>query len=198
MEDPLPTPSRPGWSRRTTRAAAAAVIGALSIAGAAASGSGDDRESPCVNFGQIGAGLFRGAEPDRRCLRHLAALGVRTVVNLRDEKAASEDEKTEVLALGMRYASMPMSGFDRPSATGVQRVLEFIAASGNQPVFLHCKRGRDRTGVIVAAYRVTNDGWAAEKALLEAEDFGLAWWQFRMRRFIRELDAHGDVKEAAQ
>lgn len=113
-------------------------------------------------------------------------------MNLRDEKDASEDEREEVLALGMRYANMPMSGFDRPSATDVQRVLAFIEVSGNQPVFLHCKRGRDRTGVVVAAYRVTNDRWAAEKALVEAEDFGLAWWQIRMRRFIRELDAHGD------
>jgi tyrosine-protein phosphatase SIW14 len=174
------------------RATAAGVFAALWLAGTVVAGGGAAQESPCVNFGQVGAGLFRGAEPDQRCLGHLAALGVRTVVNLRDEKDASEDEKEVVLALGMRYANMPMSGFDRPSATDVKRVLAFIGASGNQPVFLHCKRGRDRTGVVVAAYRVTNDGWAAEKALVEAEDFGLAWWQFRMRRFIRELDTNGD------
>jgi tyrosine-protein phosphatase SIW14 len=192
MEAPLLTALRPGCSRRTARATAAGVFAALWLAGAVAAGAGAAQESPCGNFGRVGAGLFRGAEPDRRCLGHLAALGVRTVVNLRDEKDASEDEREEVLALGMRYANMPMSGFDRPSATDVQRVLAFIEVSGNQPVFLHCKRGRDRTGVVVAAYRVTNDRWAAEKALVEAEDFGLAWWQIRMRRFIRELDAHGD------
>jgi protein tyrosine/serine phosphatase len=152
------------------------------------------QESPCVNFGRVSAGLYRGAEPDRDCLGHLAALGVRTVVNLRDEKDASEDEQAGVLALGMRYLNLPMSGFDRPSAIEVQRVLTVLGTSENQPVFVHCKRGRDRTGVIVAAYRMTNDGWAADRAVKEAKDFGLAWWQFKMKKFLRDFDGNGAVE----
>jgi protein tyrosine/serine phosphatase len=166
---------------------AAGVLGVLCLAGAA----GD--AVPCANFGQVNAGLYRGAEPDDDCLEHLAALGIRTVVNLRDEKDASEDEQAGALALGMRYVNAPMSGFDRPSAAEVRRALAVIRASENQPVFVHCRRGRDRTGVVVAAYRVANDGWETGKALQEAKGFGLAWWQFGMRRFIRDLDSNADA-----
>ena len=186
--------SRPRRPRRRARATAVGVFGALWLAGATGAVAAVTQESPCVNFGRVSAGLYRGAEPDRDCLGHLAALGVRTVVNLRDEKDASEDEQAGVLALGMRYHSMPMSGFDRPSAIEVQRVLAILKASENQPVFVHCKRGRDRTGVIVAAYRMTNDGWAADRAVKEAKDFGLAWWQFKMKKFLRDFDGNGAVE----
>jgi len=172
---------------------AAGVLVALWLAGAAgeAAAATASQQAPCANFGQVSAGLYRGAEPDDDCLEHLAALGIRTVVNLRDEKDASEDEQAGALALGMRYVNMPMSGFDRPTAAEVQRALAVIRASENQPVFVHCQRGRDRTGVVVAAYRIANDGWAAERAMQEAKGFGLAWWQFGMKRFIRDLDRGG-------
>jgi tyrosine-protein phosphatase SIW14 len=166
----------------------AGLLGTLCLgaeAGAAVAGS---REVPCDNFGQVGAGLYRGAEPDPRCLEHLAGLGIRTVVNLRDEKDASADERKRALALGLRYFNIPMSGFGRPSAAEVQRVLAMVRVSENQPVFVHCKRGSDRTGVIVATYRIADDGWTAERAVQEAEGFGLAWWQFRMKKFIRDFE----------
>ena len=155
-------------------------------AGVASAGS---REAPCENFGQVGAGLYRGAEPDARCLEHLAGLGIRTVLNLRDEKDASADERKRALVLGLRYFNMPMSGFNRPSAADVQRVLAMVRAPENQPVFVHCKRGSDRTGVIVAVYRIADDGWTAERAVQEAQGYGLAWWQFRMKKFIREFES---------
>jgi protein tyrosine/serine phosphatase len=164
------------------------ALGALCLAGAAwLATAATFQEAPCANFGRVGPGLYRGAEPGERCLGHLAGLGIRMVVNLRDEEEASDHEQSEAVALGMRYVNLPMSGFERPSVAEVQRVLAVIRTSENQPVFVHCKRGRDRTGVIVAAYRMTQEGWTAERAVQEAERFGLAWWQFGMKGFIREF-----------
>jgi protein-tyrosine phosphatase len=116
------------------------------------------------------------------------------IVNLRDEEDASEREQAEAIALGMRYVNIPMSGFGHPEADEVRRVLTTIRASGNQPVFLHCKHGRDRTGAIVAAYRMAHEGWPAERAVQEAKEFGMAWWQFRMRKFIRTFGANASLK----
>jgi len=61
------------------------------------------QESPCVNFARVGEGFYRGEEPDQRCLKHLAGLGIRTVVSLGDEAGASELERAKVVALGLRH-----------------------------------------------------------------------------------------------
>ena len=166
------------------------MIGAVGMATAAA-----HRSAPCSNFGQVAPGLYRGAEPNERCLDHLAKLGIRTVVSLRDDEEASEDERTQTSVLGIRYVNLPMSGIDRPSVAQVQRVLAVVCRPENQPVFVHCKRGRDRTGVIVAAHRMSHEGWPAERAMQEAKSFGLAWWQFRMKRFIRKFSGNTSLQQ---
>jgi len=145
-------------------------------------------EAPCGNFGQVGPDLYRGAEPDDPCLDHLAARGVRTIVNLRDERDASERERLRAASLGMTYVNLPMSGFGRPALAEVRTILAALLAPGAGPVFVHCKRGRDRTGVVVAVYRMAHDGWTAGRAIDEAKRFGMAWWQFRMKGFIEEFD----------
>lgn len=175
--------------------AAGVAVGAGGVAVGAAGREADaPGEPPCANFGQVRPGLYRGAEPDDDCLEHLVGLGITLVVNLRDDDEDSGREQARVVALGMRYVNMPLSGFGRPSLDAVRRVVAQTAAAGNQPVFVHCRRGRDRTGVIIAAFRMGHEGWAAERAIREAEDFGLAWWQFRMKQFI--LDFGAEVQSA--
>ena len=56
----------------------------------------------------------------------------------------------------------------------------------NQPVFVHCKRGSDRTGTVIAVYRMRNDGWTDDEAIKEAKKFGFGWWQFWMKDYIED------------
>lgn len=180
------------------RAAWAAVGVAIGSVGVVVAAAGMEAYAtggvPCANFGRVHPGLYRGAEPDDACLEHLAGLGITMVMNLRDDDEDSGREQARVVALGMRYVNMPLSGLGRPSLEAVRRVVARITDAGNQPVFVHCRRGRDRTGVIIAAFRMGHEGWTAERAIREAEDFGLAWWQFRMKRFM--LDFGADVQAA--
>jgi protein tyrosine/serine phosphatase len=161
------------------------------VAAVAAARAGPLPEAACANFGAVAPGVYRGAEPGGACLANLARLGVRTIVDLRDDEDRTRQERSGAAALGLRYWNLPMSAFGRPSRETVRRVLEVVGAPENQPVFVHCKRGRDRTGVVVAAYRMVHDGWAAGRASQEAESFGLAWWQFGMKSFIRSFDPGG-------
>ena len=158
----------------------------LLLASAAAIGPSED--GGCENFGRVDAVLYRGAEPVAACLDHLAALGVRTIVSLRDDEDDTVRERGLVEARGMRFTSIPMSGLRRPDPSEVRRALEVIGDGGNQPVFVHCRRGRDRTGVVVAAWRMSHEGWTSEQAYEEAKRFRLAWWQVRMKDFIREFE----------
>ncbi len=136
------------------------------------------------NFHQVNENLFRGAQPKEGGLQRLKQLGVKTIINLRDNDERARAEETEARAAGLRYFNIPMDNFDRPADKTVEQVLALIAATDNQPIFLHCKRGSDRTGTIIAIYRIEHDGWTSAKAKDEAKRYGLGFWQLGMKDYI--------------
>jgi protein tyrosine/serine phosphatase len=140
------------------------------------------------NFHVVNARLYRGGQPRAGGLKKLAALGVKTVINLRDDDAREAEEEREARSLGLRYFNVPLSRTHRPDARQVDELFALMDAAGNQPVFVHCKRGADRTGALIAVYRVSHDGWTAERALEEAERYGMGFWQRGKKDFIRDYD----------
>jgi protein tyrosine/serine phosphatase len=84
----------------------------------------------------------------------------------------------------MDYVAAPMRGLSAPTDAQVARVLELIE-NGPAPVFVHCEHGADRTGTIVACYRMKTDGWSAERALVEAKTYGFSVFQIGMRHYVR-------------
>jgi len=136
------------------------------------------------NFHQVNAQLYRGGQPKMGGLQKLKELGVKTVVNLRGEDDHVRAEQTEARSLGLRYYTIAFPEFSKPKDKEVQRVLEIINAAENQPVFVHCHHGKDRTGTIVACYRISHDGWTAKQAKNEAHRYGLSWVEIGMKRYI--------------
>lgn len=139
------------------------------------------------NFHQVNEHLYRGAQPGVEGFERLARLGIRTVINLRDDDERATVEEAAAERMGLRYYNIPFGGFGRPSEAKVEEVLSLIEAKENWPVFVHCKRGADRTGVVIAAYRIAHDGWNAETATHEAKHYGLSWTQFKMKDFISDF-----------
>jgi tyrosine-protein phosphatase SIW14 len=142
------------------------------------------RELP--NFHKVNETLYRGAQPHRGGLKKLSELGIKTVINLRGESEDTQKEQAEAEASGMRYFNIPMPALGRPTDEQVERALAVIDARENWPVFVHCQRGADRTGVIVAVYRILRDQWTAEQAIDEAKRFGMAGIQFRKKGYISD------------
>lgn len=142
------------------------------------------RELP--NFHQINESLYRGGQPQSGGLKKLSELGIKTVINLRGASEDTRKEQAEAEASGMRYFNIPMSALGRPTDEQVERALAVIDARENWPVFVHCQRGADRTGVIIAVYRILRDQWTAEQAIDEAKRFGLAGVQFRKKDYISD------------
>jgi len=77
-----------------------------------------------------------------------------------------------------------MPGLSAPSDDQVARVMAVIENPDNQPVFIHCKRGSDRTGTIAAVYRISHENWTSERAIAEAKRYGMSWAEFGMRSYI--------------
>ncbi len=137
------------------------------------------------NLYKVSEGVYRGAQPTPEGMRALQGLGVRTVVNLREPDADTAGLRGTNLA----YESIPMTAF-HPNDDDVVRFLQVVCAPDRGPVFVHCKRGADRTGLMCAVYRIAVQGWTKEQALDEMTQggFGFCEGYQGLVRYIRALD----------
>jgi protein tyrosine phosphatase (PTP) superfamily phosphohydrolase (DUF442 family) len=137
-------------------------------------------------FLQVNENLFRGGQPTAQGFEQLKGRGVRTVVNLRVE----DSERELVEALGMKYIHIPiaMPIVMRPWKTipeaDIAAFFRAIDDPENQPAFVHCHRGADRTGMLIGMYRIARDHWDGARAYREAREIGLRWW---FRSFKEQL-----------
>ena len=137
-------------------------------------------------FQQVTDRLYRGGQPRDGGLRRLRELGIDTIVNLRGTSKTTKAEEVEARALGFNYFNVALPNWGRPQDSRVRRALLIIAAPQNGRVYVHCKDGVDRTGMIVALHRVTHEGWKTSDALAEAEGRGMRRYQFWMRDYTEE------------
>jgi protein tyrosine phosphatase (PTP) superfamily phosphohydrolase (DUF442 family) len=174
---------------------AAAVIGFAGETNAAIrpANRAQPREIPGIkNFHQVTTNLYRGAQPTAEGMKQLKALGIRTVVNLR----AFHSDKDEVAGTGLksvRFKTKPWHA-EEEDVVGFLRVM---ADTNNLPVFAHCQRGADRTGLMCAMYRICICGWTKAEAIDEMKnggfDFNPAWHD--LVRFIEQADVEKIKRE---
>ena len=138
------------------------------------------------NLHQVDARLFRSAQPEPGGFDALAQRGIKTVINLRMPGDVLPGEQPAAEAHHMTYRPMPLPAWHGPTPAQVDKILALID-SATPPVLVHCRRGADRTGMIVACYRIRHDGWTAERALAEAEEHGMAWVQVGMKSFVEDF-----------
>lgn len=137
-------------------------------------------------FQQVSEKLYRSGQPRDGGLSRLRELGINTIINLRGAGKQTRAEELEARALGFNYYHVALPNWARPQDKRVARILELIAAPKNGRVLVHCKEGVDRTGMIVAMYRITREGWTSDKALVEAERNGMRRTQFWMRDYVED------------
>jgi tyrosine-protein phosphatase SIW14 len=136
------------------------------------------------NFRQVNDHVFRGGQPTSEGFAKLSKLGVKTVVDLREPGDRSRTEEKIVKAAGMQYVSVPMHGMETPSDANVSKVLSLLDNPSAGPVFVHCLRGADRTGAVIACYRINHDHWDNQKALAEARSDGMSIFERSIQRYV--------------
>jgi protein tyrosine phosphatase (PTP) superfamily phosphohydrolase (DUF442 family) len=142
------------------------------------------------NFYKVDDQVYRGAQPTDQGFKDLAKLGVKTVIDLRQIGEHSQpQEEAVVTGLGMRYVSIPMKGMSTPNDKQVADVMALFNDRTSGPVFVHCKRGADRTGMVVAVYRISHDHWDNSKALSEAKSDGMSIFQTAIKHYVSNFKA---------
>jgi protein tyrosine/serine phosphatase len=138
------------------------------------------------NFGVVDDSYYRGAQPDGRDYDDLAALGVKTVIDL--TRNGRDNERGIVERTGMTFYRIPLSTSERPSDGAVKQFLAIVNDPANQPVYVHCQGGQHRTGVMTAVYRMTKYGWTETKAYDEMKQykFETFWGHPELRSFVHE------------
>ena len=121
------------------------------------------------NFGKVNEHYFRGSQPKGSDYRDLAALGVKTVIDL--QKDGPSSEASTVTAAGMKFFRIGMTTSQAPTDAQIAQFFEIVNNPANQPVFVHCAGGRHRTGTMTALYRMTNEGWTPAQAYNEMKQY---------------------------
>jgi tyrosine-protein phosphatase SIW14 len=155
--------------------AAIASVFALAVIGTAQTGPTSPSttfKTQIGNFGQMDSGFFRGAQPLQSDYQSLKDLGVKTVIDLRNDP--TDYERPSVEKLGMKYVNIPMSGWQKPKDSDLQQFLSLVSDPSTGTVFVHCKAGIHRTGVAGAAYRMSRNGWNYDSAYQEMKNYNFS------------------------
>ncbi len=137
------------------------------------------------NFGRIDSTYYRGAQPKGHDYADLAALGVKTLINLTSDDSDSAEESLAKQA-GMKYVQIPMTTRKIPTVEELASFLKVVNDPASQPIYVHCVGGRHRTGVMTAIYRMTHDGWNADQAFKEMKryKFGADFLHPEFKEFV--------------
>ena len=149
------------------------------------------------NFGQMDERFFRGGQPKtEEDYKALAALGIKTVIDLTDDP--KEYEKPLVESLGMKYIHIPMIAKKYPTPAATEAFLKTIKDPETGKFFVHCAGGRHRTGAMGAVYRYENYNWDFDQVYKEMKqyDFYTSWGHGAFKDFVKDYHAKKQANAA--
>lgn len=149
------------------------------------------------NFGQMDDHFYRGAQPSDSEYKELADLGIKAVIDLRDDPMPYA--KTAAEAVKLAYFNIPMSDNDYPKDADVDAFLKLSNEEGNWPFYVHCAGGRHRTGLIGAMYRFNHDGWDYTRAYEEMKnyDFYTRWGHEAIKKYVQDYWHRVEAKKTS-
>jgi tyrosine-protein phosphatase SIW14 len=141
-----------------------------------------------AHFYRIDDHVYRGTQPKAGDFDELAGRGIKTVLDLRGGIFHGPRERKLVEAAGMNYIAIRLSGIWEPKREQMAKILTILEDPARAPIFVHCRRGDDRVGMVIACYRIAHDHWTNDRALKEANLDGINPLEVLMKRYIRHFD----------
>jgi len=121
------------------------------------------------NLYRVDQKLYRSAQPKPGDFEKIYAIGIRSTLNLQK----FHTDQDEIGNLPIEEYRVPMSALN-PKYENLVKAVGYIVQS-DTPVLVHCRRGSDRTGTVIAAYRIAVQGWSKESAIKEMVEGGYGY-----------------------
>ena len=134
-----------------------------------AQSAGQAQSVTIENFAKVNENYYRGSQPLSEQFTQLKNLGVRTVIDLRQDSV--EEAREWARAAGLHYINIPLTTKRAATEEQTTLFLKLVNDQANWPVYVHCKGGRHRTGEMTAIYRITHDEWSADQAYQEMKKY---------------------------
>jgi protein tyrosine/serine phosphatase len=178
------------------RHALLALVAILSLAAVSSAQENSSTNVTIKNFGQMDDRFYRGAQPKEKEFKELAQLGIRTIIDLRDDPESYE--KPMVESLGMTYVHIPMIAKKYPTQEALDLFFKTINDPNTGKFYVHCAGGRHRTGVIGAVYRFRLYNWDFEQVYKEMKqyDFYTRWGHGAFKDFVE--DYYAQIQQQAK
>jgi protein tyrosine phosphatase (PTP) superfamily phosphohydrolase (DUF442 family) len=141
----------------------------IALAQEAATPAANNASVKIKNFGQMDDRFYRGAQPDKKDYKDLAALGIKTIIDLREDPESYEQPLVE--SLGMKYVNIPMVGKKYPTPEATEAFLKTINDPATGKFYVHCAGGRHRTGAMGAVYRFQFYDWDYDQVYKEMKQY---------------------------
>ena len=143
------------------------------------------------NLYKVDSGIYRCAQPDKQAFNELSQMGITTVVNLRyfdADKRKAKETNMQLFHIKMRAGKCKEN-----EIIAVLRLMQ----NRQGAILIHCKHGADRTGLVIALYRIVFQGWDKESAIAELKQGGYHFHLFfsNIPKYIRDLDVEDLTKK---
>lgn len=147
------------------------------------------------NFGQMDGRFYRGAQPGKKDYKDLAALGIKTIIDLREDPEPYEQPLVE--SLGMKYLNIPMIGKKYPTPEATEAFMKAVNNPATGKFFVHCAGGRHRTGAMGAVYRFQVYDWNFDQAYKEMKqyDFYTRFGHQAFRDFVEDYYTKAQINK---
>lgn len=159
------------------------------------------KEIKIPNFYKVNENIYRGGRPSEEAIKELKKLGIKSILNLEKgifNKIPSYIKKEKKLAEeeGLIFLWVPMHPLFAPKQKDIEKAISYLTDPSLQPIYVHCERGSDRTGIVIAAYRIKINGWTYQEAYEEMKKYGhrrilLFWWKNILKKISKEIKEEG-------
>jgi len=160
------------------------AIALCALAPGASFAAGKAAPAALPNFHQVTENIYRGGAPTLQGLKHLKDLGIHTIIDLRISPKLVKVEKERALALGFTWINLPM-GSEPPTQKQVDTLLATLAKAADEPVFVHCQHGADRTGCMIGIYRVKVQKWPYAQTYTEMRKYGFKPYYTKLANAVK-------------
>lgn len=137
------------------------------------------------NFRQVTPAIYRSGLISKESVPYLKELGIKTVLTFDNQPKRVAEEQQFLKEAGIESISIPWSGWDDPDDETIRKIHQVMDSPERQPILVHCKHGQERTGVVLATWRISRQNWNVDQAYREMKACGFRPFQYgHLKKYV--------------